>query len=94
MADGYVYSVWIRRRGEIVEFNESLLPHIVAPDRAIQNMRAEVVDRLGLCVDCQVAFKCHVIIWVHKYGREVGEKYCPVLFNDAVKPKWKVEELV
>jgi len=88
---GYIYSVWLERKGRLIILDDSLLPGILLPDKSLQNMRCEIADRLGLCKDCPVASRSHVIVWVNE---NLGEKYCPVLFHDAVKPKWRIEELV
>jgi len=41
----------------------------------------------GLCEHCTMDTHCHII-------DPSGRKYCPVLFHDAVKPPWRLEDLV
>jgi hypothetical protein len=91
--EGYAYSVHLLRRGEVICFEDTFLPHIL-PERSLHYMRCEVVQSLGLCEDCEVSCKCHVIMWTKRHGKDIGEKYCPVLFGDALRPAWKVKELV
>jgi hypothetical protein len=58
-------------------------------------MKADFVrNELGLCeeTDCMGNF-CHVMIEI-KDRPGCFAKYCPILFNDAVKPKWRVEDLI
>lgn len=90
------YSVIISRRGKLIHFEDSFLPGILISDRALENMRSDNVERLGLCKDCPThGAICHVGIYEYNdYYKWVQVKYCPILFNDALKPKWKVKELV
>jgi len=65
--------------------NDSFLPGIV-PDQVIDLLTVQSADDFGLCKDCPLDSKCHVI------GND-GTKYCLVLFHDAFRPKWKIKDV-
>lgn len=81
---------WIDLIGKAEEpyvFSDSFLPGIKIPERVIPKLRAEFADdMLDLCVLCDMDWKCHPI------GAH-GEKYCTIMFHDAIKPSWKLEEV-
>jgi hypothetical protein len=77
-----------KRVGDWYFLYDYILPGLI-PEHVLEMMRATYVrEQLGLCHDCQVAYQCHVI------EHPTGRKYCPVLFHDAVKPAWRIEDLV
>ena len=87
-----------KRTGWPYWYHEALLDGFV-PDRVLDMMGCRFVDEeLDLCRLCDAeGRRCHVIVSaiLDEDGHEIvpGRKMCPVLFNDAVKPKWKVEEI-
>jgi hypothetical protein len=86
-----IYGIWLKRgrAADPVWFEDSVLPGLI-PDRVFDLMVDTVVDeQLGLCKVCDVAGeRCHVVEAV------TGRKFCPVLFADVVRPRWKVAEVV
>jgi hypothetical protein len=85
--DGYPY--W---------FHDAILPGLI-PDHVFDRRVCRVVDeQLGLCKICDVqGSRCHVFEEVidGETGEETtGRKMCPVLFADAVKPPWRVDQVV
>ena len=69
-------------------FHDAILPGLI-PDRVFDLMEANhVADVLDLCRLCDVhGARCHVI------EEPTGRKLCPVLFADAVKPPWTVDQV-
>ena len=69
-------------------FHDSILPGLI-PDRVFDLMETNhVADVLHLCRLCDVhGTRCHVI------EEPSGRKLCPVLFADAVKPPWTVDQV-
>ncbi len=84
---GFYYGVWVMRKGKPLWFTGSILPGIIPIHKIAQTYAFYVDDVLGICVDCSGAI-CHVI------EEGSGNKFCPVLFHDLVKPKWKVKDLI
>jgi hypothetical protein len=85
-----MYGIILRdRKGHPEWFFDSVLPGLI-PDHVFDLMVCDVVDKqLGLCKICDVAGgRCHVI------EQGTGRKLCPVLFVDAVKPPWTVDQVV
>jgi hypothetical protein len=77
----------IGKNGEPVEYEDSFLPGIKIPDRIILLLRADFADNvLELCELCHMDRHCHPI------GSR-GEKYCTILFYDAIKPIWTLEQV-
>jgi hypothetical protein len=88
------YSVHISRNGRIINFEDYFLPGVLISERSLELMRSDNVEKLGICDSCDGNI-AHVLIWrENDLGHHVGVKYCPILFNDALKPNWKVSELV
>lgn len=77
-----------KRNGDWYYLHDYILPGII-PDYVLEMMHDQFVRKeIGLCEGCEVAYHCHVI------EEPSGRKFCPVLFHDAVKPSWKIEDLV
>jgi hypothetical protein len=76
------------KSGATVQFKDQILPGVV-PDHVLDLMEAMFVEKeLKLCKLCDVqGRRCHVI------DEATGRKLCPVLFVDAVKPPWTVQEV-
>ena len=87
------YAIWLRskRTGEPVWHEDSILPGIV-PDHVLDLMITGVIRELGMCWQCPLAGHCHIM--VHVPGESGMPGLCTVLFHDAVKPEWKLEEVV
>lgn len=87
------YSIILQGKNKDPEwFNYALLPGFI-PEHVLNMMEALFVGReLGLCHDCPMACSCHVIWWDKSYNH--GKKLCTILFHDAVKPKWKLKNVV
>ena len=92
-----IYEVITRGKdGNPAWVRDCILPGIV-PDHVFDLMTVEVVERdLGLCRLCDVqGCRCHVFEVLGDYDDcEVGRKMCPILFHDAVRPRWKVDDIV
>ncbi len=84
------YFVMLDNR-EDVHFEDSLL----APNSDFDGMLSELCEESGLCEKCyeicNMNRRCHVM---RKIGPTTWDKLCPVLFHDAVKPKWKLRDLI
>lgn len=72
-------------------FNDSLL----APNSEFDGLLSELCEEVGLCEKCyetcNQSQKCHVMRQIDK---NTWDKLCPILFHDAVKPKWKLKDLM
>lgn len=81
--------ILLNKKREPSWFFDSILPGII-PDRVFDMMVDSFVrDELDLCRLCDVdGCRCHVI------EEPTGRKLCPVLFWDAVRPPWKVSEVL
>lgn len=81
------YSILIQKRGgDPIWYEDNLLPGII-PQKLIDHTRDFFVENLGICKTCKGTL-CHVI-------DERGQKYCPVLFHDLVKPQnWKLTDVL
>ena len=81
------YWLWLRRRtGGGYVHQDSFLPGLV-PESVLAMLTILFADReLHLCPECSMASRCHVI------GLD-GTKYCTVLFHDAVRPQWRLEDV-
>lgn len=86
-----IYGIWLKRgrHADAFWFEDGILPGLI-PDRVFDLMVDTVVDdELGLCKLCDAhGERCHVV------EQGTGKKFCPVLFNDVVRPRWKVAEVV
>ena len=81
------YWIWLKdRKGKLFIYEDSLLPGII-PRHQIEHTSCEFVEKLGICETCHGTL-AHVI------EEGTGRKFCPVLFHDVVKPKWKARDLV
>ena len=80
------YWVWLKDQDE--PFEDWILPGVI-PDRTFDLMEVNQVPELcGLCAQCPEHGRiCHII------ESDTGRKFCPYLFVDVVKPKWKVKDL-
>lgn len=83
---------WIllkNKQGDAYHHFDNFLPGLV-PDSTLEIMNAIVTawPMDELCVACPLDCRPHVI------ELESGRKYCTVLFHDAVKPRWRLEDLV
>jgi hypothetical protein len=83
------YWVWLKGKKGAEIFEDWVLPGVI-PDRVFDLMECSQVPELcGLCAKCPWdGGICHVI------ESDTGRKFGPVLFHDAVKPKWKIEDLL
>jgi hypothetical protein len=83
------YWVWVNTKKGAAIFEDWILPGVI-PDRTFDLMECSQVPELcGLCDQCpRCGHICHVI------ESDTGRKFCPYLFVDVVKPKWKVKDLV
>lgn len=68
-------------------FNDSFLPGFRIPERVLPLLMAEWADDRGFCPDCNMDTHCHPI-------NAKGYKYCTILFHDAIRPKWKLKDVV
>ena len=84
-----MYGIILKTKTGPEWFEDSILPGLI-PDHVFDLMVDRVVDeQLGLCRICDVhGTRCHVIDW-----SKGGRKLCPVLFVDAVKPPWTVDQV-
>ena len=82
------YWIYLMKNDEPYVFKDYMLDGII-PQRTLELMVANTVEKeIGLCEKCDVhGVRCHVI------NGETGEKYCPILFHDVVKPPWKVSQV-
>jgi hypothetical protein len=60
---------------------------------ALRSLLADNAERLGLCEDCDMDTRNHVLIEEEGCPGTYGV-YCTVLFHDAFKCKWKLKEVV
>jgi hypothetical protein len=84
------YSIILKNKHDEPQwFSDSILPGII-PDSVFDMMECRFVDaELDLCKLCDVqGCRCHVI------DEATGRKLCPVFFVDAVKPRWRVDQVV
>lgn len=80
------YSIWLRRKGEPVIHEDSFLPGVISA-RLVEHTSAQFAERLGICDTCD-----GVIAHVIEHG--TGKSFCPVLFQDLVKPQWQVRDVL
>lgn len=83
------YMIFLRRRGGRY-FSDALLPGIVPP-RTLALMEVRAVDELGLCKSCDFGSHCHVLVQI---AQHTFAKLCPILFQDVVRPRWRLEDVV
>ena len=85
------YMVRLQRNGKIEWVYESLLDFV--PREVLDLMECTFVHDLGLCKLCEeMAYRAHVLQPTgrpHEY-----RNLCTILFHDAVKPDWKLSEVV
>lgn len=94
---GVEYMIAVRGfRGEPYYYKDSWLPGMFVPPRVLSLMLCEFVDEvLGLCAyDCPMASCCHVCVRIPHEEQDTYWKLCTVLFHDAVKPKWKLKDVI
>ena len=88
-----LYWVWLQKRkrgkldGDPFVFHGNLLPGIL-PAHVEEMLSYRFADEMGLCDECPMAF------YTHPIEDGTGRKYCTVLLHDAVKPPWKVADVV
>ena len=81
------YSIWLKdRKGEPFNWEDGFLPGII-PAHQIEHTACQFVEALGICKTCEGTL-AHVI------EEGTGRKFCPILFHDLLKPKWKVRDLI
>ena len=81
------YWLWLRdRSGQRRVRSDSVLPGTV-PDRVMELLTADFADSMGLCRECPLACRCHVI------ETDSGNKFCTILFHDTVRPSWHVQDV-
>jgi hypothetical protein len=78
-----------RRTGFCRLVEESFLPGIRIPVRIEELLTAKWVEQNfpDWCRHCEMDERPHPI-------RPDGSKFCTILFHDAIKPGWKLEEVV
>jgi hypothetical protein len=86
------YEVVLRRKNSVIFFKDYCLDGLVPPHVMDMMLFTFVNEELGLCEKCEVACQCHVMQPLEE-GPHCYRKLCPVLFHDAFKPPWKIEEL-
>lgn len=70
------------------------------PDHVLDLICDQNVDKkLGLCGHCAPPENvpgriCHVLIQDPDSEQEQYKKYCPILFQDLVKPPWTIEDVL
>ncbi len=67
------------------------------PDHVVDLICRQNVDKkLQLCGKCETnGIICHVLILDPETTyTEAYKKYCPILFQDLIKPPWTVEDVV
>jgi hypothetical protein len=82
--------VVVRRRGWPVWITETIIDGLFCPDHIVELMYLSVCREIGLCDNCEVAYKGHVGL---RIGDHTEKLLCPVLFHDIFKPSWEVKEL-
>lgn len=78
------------KNGEPVNFEDAYLPGFYpVPDKLLPHLKSAWVDKHypEWCSECGLDDCCHPIA-------EDGSKYCTVLFHDAIRPPWKIEDVV
>ncbi len=88
------YSIFIKDKPYKPDYNyhiieECFLPGIIIPLRIEELLTSEWVEKYypEWCFECSMACHNHPI-------RPDGSKFCTILFHDAVKPKWKIEDVL
>lgn len=81
------YWVILRRRDGWIHHHDYFLDDLI-PQHVIAMTSARFADEQGFCKNCALASHCHVI------AEPSGQKYCPILFHDVVKPNWKIRDLL
>ena len=92
----FFYRIHLRGKdGDPYYFHDSLLPGFL-PEHVIKLMDIIFVSQeLDLCKECPMDCHCHVLVPVKPHNENSPlNKLCTVLFHDAVKPSWKLEDVV
>lgn len=63
------------------------------PKHVLAMMEATYVrENLELCEKCNLDSVCHILLYENE-NKNIATMLCPVLFHDALKPEWKIEQL-
>jgi len=89
------YWIWLVKKAhrnkdyDTYIFEESFLPGLRIPERVESLLTVKWVEENypHWCRECGMDDHPHPI-------RPDGSKFCTILFHDAVKPKWKLEDVV
>jgi len=73
--------------GEWGRFRESFLPGMKIKERLEPMLTVDFAEQFKLCDGCSMDTHCHPM-------KPDGSKYCTILLYDAVKPKWKLKDVV
>lgn len=84
---GFYYGIWLSVKDRLIYFEEGILPGIIPVHQLAQTYSSYVKEKLKLCSACGGSIG-HVIEEV------TGKKFCPILFHDLVRPKWRVGDIV
>jgi hypothetical protein len=79
------YWIWLKNKKGKTYIFEDMVPWVI-PQFRIEQTLDQFVEELGICKNCDGTI-CHVI------EKSTGRKFCPILFHDLVKPKWKLNQL-
>ena len=81
-----IYWLWLvsKENGAFVH-RDGVLPGVV-PSHVMERLTVGFADEMDLCNECGMASRCHII-------GPGGAKYCTVLFHDAIRPEWKLEDV-
>jgi hypothetical protein len=80
------YWIWLKQHKKPLE--ENIIPGLIVPERIEPMLTAQFAEeQLNLCENCEMACRCHPI-------DRKGRKWCTVLLNDAIRPSWKVEDVI
>ena len=85
------YTIWLDVKGEPAhqDFQTSKISRKTA-----MTMTSTNCDRLGFCnTDCGLDNKCHPLVQ-DPDNPGTYFKLCTVIFHDAIKPEWGIEELI
>jgi len=82
------YDVILMKKGEAT-FCSYTLKDGKFDKEMLLHTRSDFVERLGLCDKCYGSM-AHIICNDIDPGGYTN-KYCPVLFHDLIKPRWKLE---
>jgi hypothetical protein len=88
-----MYWIWLQdKHGKPYIYRDSFLPGLIPPEvlqlMLLTGWKNNGVEMLDICDECPMDSRCHVL------EEGTGRKFCTVLFHDAVKPPWKISEVL